>query len=743
MVVYSKYTTFAPKIVLVLGCCSRGAAENIPVEPEQIMLLREMKKHIFWCTLFACVAGAGALYAQTAQDSVKTQDFQLDEVQIVASVPVFRTHAVELEKQEITRSNVGQNLPVFLASTPALVTTSDDGLGIGYTYFHIRGTDQSRINVTINGVPVNDAESQTVFWVNVSDIAAGTESLTVQRGVGTSTNGSSAFGASINLSMLPSHVDSLPFAAGLDFTGGMYRTFRESAFFRASKGAWNFGGRFSKINSDGYVERAKSDLYSYQANLGWHNARTKVDVLGFGGIEHTYMAWYGISDSLVQVHRRYNPAGLLGDTVSYDNQTDNFSQHHAQLHIRHSFSPSWSLSAAGHYTYGTGYYEMADYATYSPENGWDGITRDGLTTHMGGANINGRYLNDYLSLQFGLAAQYYTCDHWGRCNSAPTYRGAGDKTDGNVYAKLTGYPLRRGHERLSLYGDLQYRLVDYRISGDNEYTYEPIAFHHTYHFFNPKAGLEYLNHGHQLTASFAMANRESARSDFLNASEGDWPKPERLYDYELGYTYTFRSSRPSGINGSVGLNLYCMDYDNQLVSTGALSALSYAVLTNVRRSYRCGVEAMFGIDWTDWFRWEGNLVWSRNKWRRNDGSWNTISFSPDWTAANVLDFHIAGFQGVLTTNVVSSQYLDNDQSASLKAYTFTNLQLNYTLPIRRWMAANTSGAVNKSVPSVTLRCLLNNLFDARYCSNGNTTYGTPLYYPQAGINVHAGFAIRW
>ena len=704
--------------------------------------------------VFLCALALGITVAMAAQtDTLAEAENMLQEVQVIQAPRVFANQSVEKTQEDIRLQNMGQNLPFLLTSTPGLVATSDDGLGVGYTYFHLRGTDHTRINMTLNNIPLNDPESQTVFWVNLTDMGSSINRMTVQRGVGSSKNGSSSFGAGINIHSLYdlNQLDEQPVRAQVDFTGGMYNTFRESVSLYARKGQWYMGGRVSKVNSDGYVDRASSDLFSYQGEAGWqsrqdaYGSQTDIRLLAFGGKERTYMAWYGIDEQTLQNDRRYNPAGLIpyekapGDTAyaAYPNQTDNYEQHHAQLHIRHQIDWNWQLQAAAHYTYGRGYYEMADYGLYSDITGWSGITQDGLTNHLGGANVQAQYIGERWSTLFGAAGQYYACDHWGKLDQKDTYLGTGKKTDANVYARFNENLIRREQERLSLYQDVQYRLVDYRIGKTSEYTYEPIDVKRIYHFFNPKAGLEYFNRGHQLTASFAMANREPTRSNFLEADMNgeQLPEQERLFDYELGYNYSFRHV----IQGMVGANLYFMQYDNQLVATGGISKLSYPTLTNVKNSYRTGVELQYAFEFTCWLRWEGNLVWSRNKWELTDHTWNTISFSPDWTAYNALDFHVAGFRGRLDNQVVSSQYLDNSENkaASLKAYTLTNLQLGYTLPLQSFRTQH------NGMPEVEIKCLMNNLFNTHYCSNGGTDGTYTWYFPQAGFNVHAGLTLRW
>ena len=451
------------------------------------------------------------------------------------------------------------------------MTTSDDGLGIGYSYFRVRGTDHTRINVTLNEVPLNDAESQTVFWVNMTDLASGVSRLQVQRGVGTSANGGSSFGASVNMRTVDGMTceTSLPLHGEADFNGGMYNTFREMVKLdgyigdrEAKTGQWHIGGRFSKVNSDGYVYRSQSNLFSYSGEVGWQNTQTAVTLMSFGGKEKTHLAWNGATREQLAVDRRYNSAGehmdAYGNIVYYDNETDNYQQHHAQLHVTHRFNPQWMLSATAHYTFGTGYWENYD------EWALCGITQKALKNHFYGGILTAKYVHEKADVQVGAALNNYNGIQYGNIdtlygnNFKEYYRGYGDKLDGNVYAKANWRVLHRGSEKLSLYGDLQYRLVDYRISGDNENnctaTYrEQVDVHKTWHFFNPKAGLTYDNGGHRLSATFALANREPARANFTNNSGGDEPKPERLFDYELGYSY---ASRGGIIPWHAGMNLY-------------------------------------------------------------------------------------------------------------------------------------------------------------------------------------------
>ena len=756
-------------------------------------------------------------------DSTETQHADLEEITITST---RINNSGTLAKQEIKSealqlTNTGVNLPFLLQMTPSLVATSDDGLGIGYTYFRIRGTDHTRINTTVNGVPLNDSESQTVFWVNMTDIASSTNSVEVQRGVGTSTNGAAAFGASVN--MQTSKATSKPYAQ-LSFNGGMYNTFREEAKIGTGimSNGFAFDARVSKVNSDGYLERAYSDLLSYYASGAWYGDQTMVKLLFFGGNETTYMAWDGVSADDLKTNRRYNPAGQYidddGNIAYYDNQTDNYAQQHVQLHVTHSFNSHWDLNAALHYTHGAGYYEQykcdAKFSAYGLDNyinnAGEEIKRSDLVRqkHLGNHFYGGvaaiNYLNSQVQASLGGGANNYNGNHWGNIiwiRSAPQisqlltlnsqlseyYRSRGDKFDANIYVKANWEIT----QSLNLYGDLQYRHIDYKINGINDEDLSELDVHKTYNFFNPKAGISYVHQGHTGYFNFAVANREPSRANFTEAGINDIPLPERLYDYEFGYQYLHRRF-------GVGANFYFMDYYNQLVLTGQYSDVGAYLTKNVDRSYRMGVELTAGVEITKWLRWDVNATLSMNKiinfsdwaddWYAdwddpvvvehggqvlvNYGTTN-ISFSPNVIAGSNIQFDHKGFQVNLLTNYVGKQYLDNtnNHNAMLDDYCVSNLRLAYTLncpPVLGGRAQRAEG-VNSSlhtphpsffIKSISFHILLNNLFNTRYESNGGV-YGyfegadangnylpenqhhTPWYYAQAGFNFHAGFTINF
>lgn len=756
------------------------------------MLLRKMKK-TFRKAFIACfvLAASQVVNPLKAEDSIRYRELE----QVTVTAPVLKQVTMSntvVDEEELNRQNTGQNLPYLLSTTPALQVTSDDGLGVGYTYFRVRGTDHTRINMTVNEVPLNDQESQTVFWVNMTDMASSMKSVDIQRGVGSSTAGSASFGASLN--MTTGDTDSASHLS-IGFNGGMYNTFREMVSGHlALPNNWHMNARFSKVNSDGFLYRTNSDLLSYYGDLGWYGKKTQVIARFFGGKEKTGMGWEGVSYDVAYgvngADRRYNPAGEYtmpdsqgnDSTVYYPNQTDNYQQQHAQLAVNHRFTPHWSLSATLHYTHGGGYYEQYKKKSFSywgiEGNGKTyGLYQKWLNNHFGGAMISARYIGYGVDVQFGGAANDYAGTHWGildytakaPANTLPVhyeyYRNTANKIDANGYAKLNWNIINRNQERLTLYGDLQYRFVRYQRDGLNDENMEELPLKADYHFFNPKAGLTYINGGHQLSGSFGMINREPSRNNYkenviYDKATDTWtnmPKAETLYDYELGY----RFSHP---RFNIGLNLYFMDYDNQLVLTGEYNDVGAMKTTNVKDSYRLGAELTAGVKITDWFRWSGNLVLSRNKILNykqyidlydDQDNWNrvgqdsiegttTIAFSPSVTAMSLFEFEYKGFYASIQTNVTGRQYLDNTQDvhAMLKAYTTTNLHLQYQLPMTQWCGNK------KGVPQLRLMCQLNNIFNEKYASNGgadNSRFADGSrcvwYYAQAGINVHAGFQI--
>lgn len=754
-----------------------------------------MKKTIF---LAAYVAACGVVSANT---DTLTLVCDLDEVVVNAPVAQVTNNYASLNNEQLNRSNVGQNLPYLLSSTPALIATSDDGLGVGYTYFRIRGTDHTRINMTVNDIPLNDSESQTVFWVNMTDMSSSMSSIQVQRGVGSSTNGSASFGGSINMQTnrerLTESGDSVSHVS-VAFNGGMYNTFREMVSANiVLPNQWRANARFSKVNSDGFLYRTASDLYSYYGDLGWYGSRTQIVARIFGGSEKTGMGWDGVDYAtaygLNGADRRYNPAGEYittaidgSDSIAYyPNQTDNYAQQHAQLTFNHRLTAQWLLSATAHYTHGAGYYEQykrkkLSYWGLPYSHKAYGMYRKQLDNHFYGLVMSSKYVSEIMDAQIGLAANHYQGEHFGTLHYLEDsivlpidyeyYRNSADKTDANLYGKVNWRILNRAQEKLTLYADLQYRYVRYSRNGINDENMTDLPLTVDFHFFNPKAGITYQHKGHLLCGSFAIANREPSRNNYkenvlFDASTGSYtglPHAERLYDYELGYSY-------SHTRFGIGTNLYFMDYDNQLVLTGEYNDVGAYKTKNVKDSYRMGIELTAGVKILDWLRWDGNVVASRNKILNyyqsidaydNQSDWNwvgqdsvvgttTIAFSPSITAMSLFTFDVAGFTATIQTSVVGKQYLDNteDENASLRAYSTTDINLQYLLPIQQWCSQK---AAKKYIPNVRLQCQVNNLFNAKYANNGGVEASRFAdgsrccwYYAQAGINVHVGCNITF
>ncbi|THD68993.1 TonB-dependent receptor [Robertkochia marina] len=695
------------------------------------------------------------------------KDVLLDEV-LVSAVRVDTESPVsysDLSAEEFAPRNLGQDIPILMNYLPGVVTTSDAGAGVGYTGIRVRGSDATRVNVTINGIPYNDAESQGTFWVNLPDFASSVESLQLQRGVGTSTNGAGAFGASLNL--LTDAVKEEAYAE-VSATGGSFNTL--STNLRFGTGLMNdhveISGRLSRIQSDGYIDRASSDLESYFLQGAYVDDNTLVKALLFGGQEVTYQAWYGIEDpDILENNRTFNIAGAIyndqGEIVDfYDNEVDNYKQDHAQLHWSEQWSPNFSSNLALHYTYGRGFFEQYrqddDFATYGFDplqvngetvNTTDLIRRRWLDNDFYGATYSFQYNKDRLRVILGGAWNKYEGDHfgeviWAQFASQSQYKDryyddTSLKTDFNVYGKIN-YRFDNG---FGVFGDLQYRTVNYQANGN-----ETGLVDDTFNFFNPKVGLTYrLNEANQLYASFARANREPNRNDYESGN----PKPERLNDFELGWRY--RSDK-----FELNSNVYYMRYQDQLVLTGELNDVGAPLRRNVGDSYRLGLELDATVHFGDHWAMRPNLAISDNRnldyFFERDGVLqdlgNTnIAYSPNLIAGNMLGWYPAkGLQVNFLSKYVSEQYLGNidAESSKLDDYFINDLNLQYTL--------SSAGFFKEIVFSG----LVNNIFDVEYISNGyfytfdidnpdgsvSTLSGTG-YYPQAGINFLVGMNVRF
>lgn len=700
------------------------------------------------------VEAPATLEVQLTEATTMTEAVVVESTRATAETPTTYT---DVDRQAIEKQNFGQDLPYLLNWTPSLVTTSDAGAGVGYTGVRIRGNDATRVNVTINGIPYNDGESLGTYWVDIPDIASSSQSIQIQRGVGTSTNGGGAFGGTVNVQTNTMHEKAY---GNVVASYGSFNTQRYT--FRGGTGLmndhWAFDGRVSRIRSDGYLERASSDLDSYYLSGGYYGDKTMVKAIVFGGHETTYQAWYGIDPTMLAVDRRLNYAGAIYDdnwniVDYYDNQVDDYKQDHAQLHISHAFSPQVTANVAFHYTYGRGYFEEYNQSMAFADVGLDNITvgdstltysdlitRKWLDNHFWGATYSLHYTPNKFDFTLGGGYHRYTpAKHYGEIIwgqymvQAPIryryYQGDADKSDFNIYAKLN-YPFT---DRLNGYIDLQYRRVGYETSGTDEYL-TAYDIDKTFNFFNPKAGLVYaLASQSQLYLSYALAHREPIRSDYL---DGDvMPKAERLDNLEFGW-------RKKTAHYQVELNYYYMNYKDQLVLTGALNSVGNPIRGNVGKSYRTGIEASGVWQVAVPVTWRMNVTWSRNEninyaWVTQDDDLvqrnTTIILSPSWIAGSELTWTpFANARASLLTKYVGAQYLDNTESESLKLddYFINDLRLSYDF-------------FPRGMQRMGLSLLVNNLFDVDYASNGYSYDGVPYVYPQAGTNFMAMLSLTF
>ena len=691
------------------------------------------------------------------------------------------TTYTNVSAEEIRKQNLGQDLPFLLNWTPSVVTTSDAGAGIGYTGIRIRGSDPTRINVTINGIPINDSESQGVFWVNTPDFASSAADIQVQRGVGTSTNGAGAFGGSINI--LTNGL-SQEAQAEVNTSVGSFNTQKYNAIFSTGllKDKWAFEGRLSQITSDGFVDRASSDLQSYYLSGGYFGKNTSLKFITFGGDEVTYQSWYGTPEAKLRndaagieaviANNGFSPAQAENlrnsdrsyNFYEYDNQVDDYGQDHYQLHMSHNFNTELTMSLAGHYTQGGGFFEefrgdddLADYgiadvviggATISSS---DLIRRRWLDNDFYGVVYDLNYSSGKVDATFGGGMNKYIGDHFGEVIWARFagnsdireryYESESEKLDFNSYLKVN----YQANEKLNLFGDLQYRAVDYSGFGvDNDL--RPIDFDKNFNFFNPKLGATLqLTNNANLYASFAIGNKEPNRSDIIDAAPGVDPQHETLNNLEIGY-------KRQSARGSFEFNYYLMDYNNQLVLTGEVNDVGAGIRTNVPDSYRMGIELAGTMELTKGVFWSANVALSQNRIQAFDevifdfgaafDEFNEvrttfedtdIAFSPSVVAGSQLAYRpAAGLELSLLSKYVGDQFLDNTSNDNRKidAFFVNDFRVNYTF-------------ATESIKAVSVNLLVNNILNRQYESNGYTFgyFGGAdfevrenYFYPQAGTN---------
>ena len=718
---------------------------------------------------FMFLTSIGVLSAQeVSKDSVKTQPLPLDEVIISAiraddKMPVTFSN---MSKKEIAKRNLGQDIPILMNFMPSVVTTSDAGAGIGYTGIRVRGSDATRVNVTVNGIPYNDSESHGTFWVNMPDFASSVQSLQLQRGVGTSTNGSGAFGASLNMLTDSYSHDS---NGEISNSFGSFNTRKHTVKFSTGliNDQFELAGRLSNIASDGFIDRAKSNLKSYFLQGTYVNGNTLIKALAFGGNQQTYQAWNGVEDlDKIKNNRTYNPSGEYiddnGNVKYYDNENDQYQQDHYQLHWNERLNDNWSSNLALHYTRGSGFYENykvnQKLVNYGLEPGVnpngsaitksDLIRRKWLKNEFWGTTFSINYKDQKTDFVFGGGANKYEGAHfgnvlWTRKVVLPEYNfkyynDNSVKTDVNVFAKLN-YDLS---DKWRVFGDLQYRNVGYSANG-----VETGMVDDNFNFFNPKAGITYVaSERGNIYFSFARAQREPNRNDYKDGS----PRPEKLNDFELGYRFASATTK-FNVNG------YYMRYKDQLVLTGELNDVGGPIRENSGDSYRLGIEIDAEIKINDKFKLRPNMTISSNKNEnfvferdgvlQNLGTTN-IAFSPDIIVGNIVTFSpTSNLQMSLLTKFVSEQYMGNiDSKASiLQSYSVSDFSISYEIK-------------PKSIfKSIVITGMANNIFDYKYESNGffytfdddetnpgsiQTIEGAG-YYPQAGINFLAGLTLTF
>jgi len=677
----------------------------------------------------------------------------------------------------LEKRNSGQDLPYLLSLTPSFIETSEAGNGIGYTSLRIRGTDASRINVTIDGIPLNDPESQQVFWVDLPDLASSVDNIQVQRGVGTSSNGAGAFGASINIQTRG--IENAPFAE-INSSAGSFGTFKNNitAGTGMLKDRFAFQMRYSDLRSNGFIERTGSEHNSAFMNALYRTGNSLLKANIILGKEHTGIGWWGVPEEMLTVNRRYNPAGEYTDengiTQYYDNESDNYTQNHYQLIYSLKMAGNLSLHSALHYTKGKGYYEeykedgsFADYGLPSVSIGGttfsetDLIRRKWMSNDFYGLIYSLNYRNERIEASIGGGMNFYSGDHYGRIiwmrypgaleRDHQWYFNNGNKGEAGIYGKMSWSV----SQKLSFFGDLQYRYIKYSLEGIDD-DLKNIGQIHRFSFFNPKAGLFLsIASNQEAYLSFSVANREPTRTDFKEAS-GDneaTPQSERLFDAELGYKLRFAKS-------SLALNMYGMIYKDQLVPTGELSNVGYPIMTNVKKSYRAGAEIIAGFIPFDFIAWDFSLTLSRNKIidftehyiDYNTSDWSSeykskrlgtvdIAYSPSLTASSDISIKLVPVIRLhFISKFVGKQYFDNTMNSErmLDPYFFNNVMIDLEPEI-------------KHLKGASLQLLVNNIFNAKYESNaygGNwfedgAEKSWSYYFPQAGVNFMVKIGLKF
>ncbi|MCR5820660.1 MAG: TonB-dependent receptor [Bacteroidaceae bacterium] len=740
---------------------------------------------IFPCNFFAATAASPTQTEVSETASPDSLITDLQEVQVTSTRAGNRTPmaVAELSSEDIKSVNHGRDIPFLLSLTPSVTTTTDAGAGIGYTSFRVRGTDPSRINITANGIPINDGESSLVYFSNMGDFASSVQSVQIQRGVGTSTNGAGAFGATVN--MLTERIAVKPFV-GIDASGGSYGTHKETVRFGTGLIGDHFGiqGRLSNIGSDGYIDRASSALNSYFLQAGWFGDYSSVKFITFNGTERTYMAWNYTSKYEQSLYgRTYNSCGLYydkdGNMRFYEDQFDNYHQQHYQLHWNQYIGNKWTTNLALHYTHdGYDYDQMKTgkklyqwLLTDDTSMRGDLVQRKGGRKDFFGVVASANYKNfKGLELNLGGALNRFNSKHEGSVLwvGSPYYKGAesvtlplpgltpnhtyyknsSHKTDANIYAKAT-WEVTRG---LSLFGDVQFRHISYVLTGMHDEWANgqqlPLDINKNFNFLNPKVGVNYeFLRNHRLFASYSIAHREPTR-DHFQEHYGEEVKAERLGDIELGYKFQSQ-------HFTAGLNLYHMHYKDQFVLTGELDDEGVAITKNIPKSYRMGIELEAAWQPADWFRWDVNATLSKNRAKDmvvtlddyttkiNIGE-TPLSYSPSFMLNNIFTFNYKGARASIHSQYVGEQYLTNygvknmtcwsDWSMGDDVKTTETLMLgaHFTTDVDLAYTFRPGGA--KCLKDITVGITLYNIFNTKFDNNG---WAAPQFQQAADGSVFA------
>lgn len=739
--------------------------------------------------------GHKTLEKKITQENLQNIEFILELSSILSEeVIVTATRAkkddpvsfTNISSEEIKENNFGQDIPYLLSSTPSITSTSDAGAGVGYTNFRIRGTDLNRINITVNGIPLNDAESHGVWFVNMPDFLSSVKNIQIQRGVGTSSNGAASFGATLNLQTKTFNPDAY---AEINSYAGSFNTYRNSLSFGTGliNDKFTFDGRLSKITSDGFIDRAESDLTSLYLSGAYYTSKSILKANIISGKEKTYQSWNGVPKVRLEDDeegmQRYLDHWLIDQEeydhmvnsdsrtynfYTYDNEIDNYGQDHYQLFYSYEFNNSLNINTALHYTRGKGYYEQykkdRDFSDYQLDNvilssdtitSTDLIQRKWLDNHFYGGIFSLNYNKGKLNLNVGGGWNQYIGDHYGEIIWAQFasnsdirdrwYEGSGTKNDLNVYAKFK-YKL---FNKLNVFIDLQERIIQYEIDGIDDDLRDLTQEHH-FNFFNPKAGLFYqINQKNSSYLNFGVANREPNRSNYTDAAPGQEPTYETLYNLELGYK--FNSSKEL-----LSINAYYMYYNNQLVLTGEINDVGSAIMTNVDQSYRAGIELIAGYSPIESLNINANATYSTNKikdFTEYVDNWDTgaqyennlgktdLSFSPDViTNASIAYEVFKNFTAEYKFKYVGRQYIDNtsNKDRSIDPYHVSDLKFSYSLR-------------TEFIREIGFNLLVNNIFNHEYESNawvyryifGGEEYAMDGYFPQAGINLIGGITLKF